>query len=151
MFALSRPSFRRFRRVAKSGVLVCALLLSALPVLTAATEVPTPQRIGYAPLKVPNACLPDAAGFRAAYEVYTRTRSTAGWSRLLLVYKTEQETVRAHAYCVFTLEGRLWTYDQVAGSQRALLDLTDKNDAGKLGRVLGARGFVRAAWADQTL
>lgn len=117
----------------------------------AAADKPTPERIGYAPLKVPNACLPDAAGFKAAYEVYTRTRSTAGWSRLLLVYRTKQAMIRAHAYYVFTLEGRLWAYDQVAGSRRAMLDLTDRNDAGKLGRILGAHDFVRAAWADQTL
>jgi hypothetical protein len=116
-----------------------------------AGEIPTPQRIGYAPLTVPNACLPDAAGFRAAYEVYTRTRSTAQWSRLLMVYQADRATVRAHAYCVFALEGRLWAYDQGSGSQRAWVNLSDKNDAEKLGRLLSARGFVRATWADRLL
>lgn len=114
-------------------------------------ETPTPKRIGYAPIKVPNACLPDAAGFQSAYAVYVRRRATPGWSRLLLVYKTENATVRSHAFCLFSLEGKLWAYDQVTGSQRALIDPADKNDAIKVGRTLSARGFVGAAWVDRVL
>lgn len=112
---------------------------------------PTPQTIGYQPLTAPNACLPDADGFRSALAVYTSRHALAGWSRLLVVYQRDQDAVRAHAYCVFTLEGRVWTYDQASGSRRAWIDPSEKNDSEKLGRLLGAPGFVRAAWADRTL
>jgi hypothetical protein len=59
--------------------------------------------------------------------------------------------VKCHAYCVFTLEGKVWTYDQVAGSQRAWVDVAEKENALKLGKLLTSRDFVRAAWADSVL
>ena len=69
----------------------------------------------------------------------------------MLVYQRTGNVVRAHAYCVFTIEGKLWTYDQVCGSQRAWIDPAEKNNALKLGRQLAARNFVRAAWVDSML
>ncbi len=127
-----------------------AILLSLVGVATA-EEIPSPAHVGYAPLQVPNACLPDSIGFRSAYEVYQRTRGNSPWSRLLLVYQRDGQAVRAHAYCVFNVDGKLWTYDQVGGSQRAWLSASEKNNALKLGRQLAAQRFVRAAWVDAML
>ncbi len=137
------------RKFATAAALCASVALSAASALAAGE--PTPQAIGYQPLTAPNACLPDADGFRSAYAVYASRHSLAAWSRLLVVYQSGQDAVRAHAYCVFTLEGRLWSYDEVGGSRRVWIDPADKNDAEKLGRILCAPGFVRAAWADRTL
>lgn len=137
---------RRSLRVVIALAAFCSPLTTSL-----AEEIPSSQLIGYTPLSIPNACLPDAVGFRSACELYQRSRGTLPWSRLLLVYQRSGPAVRAHAYCVFSVEGKLWTYDQVAGSRRAWLALSEKNDALKLGRQLAAQRFVRAVWVDAML
>jgi hypothetical protein len=140
----------RMRCLALQIALAC--LVGVSTIASASAElVPDCTLVGYTPLTVPNACLPDSVGFRSAYEVFQRSRGQLPWSRLLLVYQRSGQTVRAHAYCVFSVEGKLWTYDQVCGSRRAWLAMGEKNDAEKLGRQLAARTYVRAAWADSML
>jgi hypothetical protein len=136
-----------------SGLRTAAVLtvLFAPSAVCEAGEKPSSEKIGYNPLTVPNACLPDSIGFRNAYEVYQRNRGQLPWSRLLVVYQRAGAAVRAHAYCVFEVEGKLWAYDQVGGSQRAWLGREEKNDAAKLGKQLATRNFVRAAWVDSML
>lgn len=137
---------RRFPPIFVALALLCASF-DPLP----AAVAPTLQQIGYTPIPAPNACLPDSVGFRTAYQVYERSRNQAPWSRLLLVYQRAGHGTLAHAYCVFRFEGQLWTYDQVGGSQRTGLNLSDKDNAEKLGRQLATGGYVRANWVDSML
>src|SRR5438105_1930577 len=126
------------QRSKKACLIIHALLaLAGFCGHTVAGESQKPEAIGYTPLTGPNACLPDAAGFRHAYEVYQKTRGYAEWSRLLLVYVGDgNKGARAHAYCIFILEGKLWAYDQVSGSQRLWVNASDKDDAGRVGGML---------------
>ena len=129
-----------------------SLLLGAVPALAADDGTPTPQKIGYTPLKVPNACLPDAVGFKAAYEVYTRhVRPLNGVGCCLYIRQRRTASARMRTAYLPWETGLRRTIRSPDVHGGRCLDLTDKNDAGKLGRVLGAHGFVRAAWADQTL
>lgn len=116
-----------------------------------AAAPPTIEQIGYTPISAPNACLPDSVGFRSAYQSYQQSRNQSPWSRILVVYRRNGAAIQAHAYCVFSADGKLWTYDQVGGTQPAPVSDTEKDNAEKLGRRLAANSFARASWADSML
>lgn len=101
-----------------------------------------------APVSAPGATQPEAVGFRSAYQVFLRSRKQSPWCRLLVVYQKGGASIQAHAYCVFSVDGKLWSYSQDGGSQRAWIKDADRNDAEKFGRQLAANSFVRAVWVD---
>jgi hypothetical protein len=139
---------RSKRRFFTAG-LAFALAAALFPVGSKAADLS--QKIAYKTLQAPNACLPDAVGFRNALEVYQRMRQASSWSRVLMVQsRTRSGTEQSHAYCVFTLEGKLWAYDQVAGCRRVWVALEEKADAMKVGRVLMPGNFDRGLWVDQS-
>ena len=127
-------------------ILVCILGWSAAP-----SRGDLVKDIAYKSLKAPNACLPDAVGFQSALQVYQRMRQSASWSRILMVQgRASSSAARAHAFCVFSLGGKLWAYDQGGGCRRVWVPVEEKADAMKLGRLLMPRQFDRAQWIDQT-
>lgn len=132
-------------------IFAALILLGTTTAPLPASDSPATKERGATPGRAPEASMPQAIGFRSAYQVYLRTRPQSPWCRLLVVYQKARPAIEARAYCVFIVDGRLWTYDQFGGSQRAWITEAEKNDAGKLGRQVAGKTFVRAVWVDSPL
>jgi len=73
----------------------------------------------FIPARAENACLPNAIGFKDAYEVRVLLDEKR-WAKILIADQ--------HAYCVYQLGDTIWIYDVNDGSVPTTIEPKDKED-----------------------
>jgi hypothetical protein len=73
----------------------------------------------FIPAHAENACLPNAIGFKDAYEVRVLLQEKR-WAKIFIADE--------HAYCVFLLGDTVWVYDNINGSRPTNIRTEDKED-----------------------
>lgn len=100
---------------------------------------------GYRTASLPNGCLVNAIGKQDSINAQKRLEAYR-WSRVIIVEWTVKGKSVAHAWTVFTYEGRLMAYDPAKGSWTLTRDLTAKESAIRLAELWAPNTAIKQAF-----